>query len=552
MSKPATPTTQHTPRRRGEESIKETFEAIAIAFILAFVFRAFVVEAFVIPTGSMAPTLLGQHLRVPCQQCGHRFATDVPDRRGEQRTAIPLRSRTGITCPMCRFTNHLPQGTRPSSGDRILVQKYIYNVRSPQRWDVAVFKNPQQPEVNFIKRLVGLPNEAVHLFEGNVYTAPLDDSGNPVESGWRIARKSDRPDVQRAVWQPIYHSQYIPLDEGDPARNQLRDRRWRTPWVAEGPRQDAWQIDNRRSYRFDSDRDGRVRFDFSRGGDDETAGLYPYNQHRAWIDPEPMEDIRLAVGVEPDQAGLRIALTTTARLHDGQHQDTELGAEQLTATLDETGELRLTAGDLETGEIRAELDRVQVRPLRPGRTTRLELWYVDQEASVWIDGRRVLQRRFDPPMDVLRERPGPLDRPETLHISVAGSPVTLHQVELDRDLYYSTLSGADQRRARGAMVRLGDRVAGWRRPLIIRDNEYFPVGDNGPQSDDGRFWQHVDETIAEQYFADRLADGEDAAGLVPEELMMGRAFFVYFPAPYPWQAGGRQIVPNFGDMRMIR
>ena len=47
-------------RRAAEGSVRETIESIIIAFVLAFVFRAFVVEAFVIPTGSMAPTLLGQ------------------------------------------------------------------------------------------------------------------------------------------------------------------------------------------------------------------------------------------------------------------------------------------------------------------------------------------------------------------------------------------------------------------------------------------------------------------------------------------------------------
>src|SRR4051812_37749921 len=54
-------------------SIKETIEAILVAFILAFIFRGFVVEAFVIPTGSMAPTLLGAHMRFTCDDCGYQF-----------------------------------------------------------------------------------------------------------------------------------------------------------------------------------------------------------------------------------------------------------------------------------------------------------------------------------------------------------------------------------------------------------------------------------------------------------------------------------------------
>src|SRR5271165_5258911 len=54
-------------------NIKETIESILVAFILAFIFRAFVVEAFVIPTGSMAPTLLGAHMRFVCPDCGYTF-----------------------------------------------------------------------------------------------------------------------------------------------------------------------------------------------------------------------------------------------------------------------------------------------------------------------------------------------------------------------------------------------------------------------------------------------------------------------------------------------
>ena len=51
-------------------NIKETVESILVAFILAFIFRAFIVEAFVIPTGSMAPTLMGAHMQFTCSHCG--------------------------------------------------------------------------------------------------------------------------------------------------------------------------------------------------------------------------------------------------------------------------------------------------------------------------------------------------------------------------------------------------------------------------------------------------------------------------------------------------
>jgi hypothetical protein len=52
--------------------IANTFEWLITAFILAFVFRAFVMEAFRIPTGSMADTLKGAHFRLGCPQCGYK------------------------------------------------------------------------------------------------------------------------------------------------------------------------------------------------------------------------------------------------------------------------------------------------------------------------------------------------------------------------------------------------------------------------------------------------------------------------------------------------
>src|SRR4051794_31740732 len=72
---PAKKTTE-TPAESSDGNIKETIESILVAFILAFIFRAYVVEAFVIPTGSMAPTLLGAHMRYQCVDCGYRFTVN--------------------------------------------------------------------------------------------------------------------------------------------------------------------------------------------------------------------------------------------------------------------------------------------------------------------------------------------------------------------------------------------------------------------------------------------------------------------------------------------
>src|SRR3954447_19504694 len=102
-AKPAKP-------KSDQSSVKETLESILVAFALAFIFRAFVVEAFVIPTGSMAPTLLGAHVRFRCPDCGRRFEVNYsqPSSGGED-ILIPSEANGTyrVFCPNCGYK--LPQ-----------------------------------------------------------------------------------------------------------------------------------------------------------------------------------------------------------------------------------------------------------------------------------------------------------------------------------------------------------------------------------------------------------------------------------------------------------
>ena len=68
---------------------------------------------------------------------------------------------------MCRFPMSVdPETTRGTpaesyNGDRIIVGKFAYEFSDPERWDVIVFKFPGNANMNYIKRLVGLPNERI-------------------------------------------------------------------------------------------------------------------------------------------------------------------------------------------------------------------------------------------------------------------------------------------------------------------------------------------------------------------------------------------------------
>ena len=112
---------------------REYFESIVIAVILALFVRTFIVQAFKIPTGSMENNLLiGDHLLV------NKFVFGPTESRAEHAL--------------------LPVG-------------------EVKRLDIVVFKYPQEPERDFIKRVIGLPGETVELREKKVYIngTPLDE-----------------------------------------------------------------------------------------------------------------------------------------------------------------------------------------------------------------------------------------------------------------------------------------------------------------------------------------------------------------------------------------
>ena len=115
-----------------KSTVREYFETIVIAVILSLFVRTWVVQAFQIPTGSMENNLLiGDHLLV------NKFVFG-------------------------------PASTGPAAA--------ILPVRDVRRGDIVVFKYPEQPERDFIKRVIGLPGETLELRNKKVYV-----NGNPLD-----------------------------------------------------------------------------------------------------------------------------------------------------------------------------------------------------------------------------------------------------------------------------------------------------------------------------------------------------------------------------------
>ena len=99
-----------TPR----DSMREIAETVVFVVVLVLLLKAFVAEAFVIPTGSMATTLLGYHKTVICPECGYRFDVNCSkevDVQEPQRVPV-----IGCTCPNCRVRIDLDRRVHPGGG----------------------------------------------------------------------------------------------------------------------------------------------------------------------------------------------------------------------------------------------------------------------------------------------------------------------------------------------------------------------------------------------------------------------------------------------------
>lgn len=245
------------------KSVRETVESVVIAFALAFLFRTFEAEAFVIPTGSMAPTLQGRHQDVDCPMCGNAYrisASQEVDQTTERKRADIVAGE----CPNCRYwacTNRrlgedlLKQGyARPfndgalkvatesssANGDRIIVSKFAYALQDPQRWDVFVFRFPGQASRNYIKRLVGLPGDNLMIYRGDIFqTLEKAPSGEvPEKLKYRVERKP--PDKVRAMAQRVYDNQY----QAEKLYQAGWPHRW-TSWPRSAePETNGWQADS--------------------------------------------------------------------------------------------------------------------------------------------------------------------------------------------------------------------------------------------------------------------------------------------------------------------
>ena len=156
---------------------REYGEALFVALILALVIRTFVVQAFKIPSESMVKTLLvGDHL-------------------------LASKFSYGIKIP---FTH-----------------SYIYKGEDPVKGDIIIFEYPNDPSVDYIKRIVGTPGDTIEVRNKQLFR-----NGEPVKESFVRFTEPDRIQPVRDNFGPVT----VPADKyfvmGDNRDNSMDSRFW--------------------------------------------------------------------------------------------------------------------------------------------------------------------------------------------------------------------------------------------------------------------------------------------------------------------------------------
>lgn len=466
--------------RRRSHPWRDNIEGILTALVLALIIRHFVFEVFVIPTGSMSPTLLGQHRDLVCPNCSYAFALDSGDSRAGSPKVI------GAMCPNCGhfFREEVvrrtfctcfpswPQRLFWRGGNRVIVNKFLCHFCPPRRWDITVFRYPKldvecrscgrlsrnvpepgdgvlrcpicgstkvrRQKKNFIKRLIGLPGETITIRHGDIY------------ANGALQRKPR--EVQEGLWQFVYDSAY-----------QIREplERLSPRWAAEeGTFREA---------------SGVLELIPGDSGAAQVRYRLPVWDFNAYNGDQRevvsgMGDLRLDVRVRLDRPG---AVRLQIQEDDMRH----------VATV-RFGDAPFKTGLSSGGRLMADCDF----SADPSLEHHIVFSNVDDRQELWVDGAQVLDHEYNLALDQV---PGGAWS-GTVYLTVeGGARAAFAQVRLERDIYY-----VDELELSSPYAPTAE----------VPDDSYFALGDNPRNSLDGRYW-----------------------GFVPADRIIGKAEIVWWP-----------------------
>jgi len=561
------------PHHQPADSAREVIETIVFVVVLVLLLKSFVAEAFVIPTGSMAETLLGYQKMVTCPQCKLEFPLNCSSEVDPQdgKNASPVLQ---CVCPNCQakieFLN--PRDPRAQleaqnpnlipdpgwkSGDRVLVAKYAYEMgQEPERLDVVVFKFPgNSPDdsppfpasgpvkkhvpMNYIKRLIGLPGQIIAIHRGKIYFVAAGKG--PRYPDQEEAAKT--PGGELLLWQIQHtHRNLWPSSVGpapDPEVKRLWDEK-----KFEIIRKSPANILAMRRLVYDNDHqaadltgEGYMRWLRSGGWKNKDRTNFEHdgaeNKGFDWLryrhvlrnhpgEPQLITDF---MGYNTSEGGGGMNWTTDLMVECEVQSLDGIGtfALELSCTSSRfqaqfdlsTGKCtlyRIDAG--EDGERSIELGKVDTTPLKGKGKHLVRFANVDERLLVWVDERLPFGEKgvpYDPIRGTLTPDRNDVERP--VSVGANGAKVLVSKLKVFRDTYYTT----------GKLDKFSDsfrlNVASPEAEATVGKPTTWPVSTYYVQP--GHYMCMGDNSPA--------SSDSRSWGLVPRRLLLGRALLVYYP-----------------------
>lgn len=401
-------------------------------------------------------------------------------------------------CPNC---GHYPPNDKPipvSNGDRILVLKCIYQFFEPKQWDVVVFKDPLDPTINYIKRLVGRPEEKVEIIDGDIYI------------NGRISRKP--PKVQNELWMTVYDNDYQPVR---PTEGTFNGHFWQQPF--RNIPDSRWKInpDNPTVFDLDSPAEqiNTMIYDTKIGNDFRATYAY--------------DDIK-SYKYMPFCSDLMVRFYTN-RLDSEGLVGIEMSKYQINykAWVDFGGDMTIEAVK---GNESVELAHKSIEPPAMNKPALVKFTNVDHQLIFQFGGEKLTYDLGGGPDDTGQRKTN--IQPQVRIFG--GGKVTLSHVAIFRDIHYTTSQVGNSGESARAMEG---------KPFTLGKDEFFVLGDNTPNSLDSRWWSRPGVGNNGR---------EYAKGIVPRDYLVGKALFVYWPSGFkPFAKFPISIIPNVGQLRFI-
>jgi signal peptidase I len=182
--------------------------ATATGALVFLVVRPLVMEAYVIPSFAMAPTLVSWHKHGVCPQCGETLF--VPTRSPSERPGAEYWNTQSLgVCSHCFQASTVDStDTRPEpiNADHIVANKLM----SPRRWDIVVFRSTEDPSLKYPRRVVGLPGEKVFIKDGAIW---VNDQKQTPPNDLEELQYTSEPQMSLQVLQGTLEQPWVLADD---------------------------------------------------------------------------------------------------------------------------------------------------------------------------------------------------------------------------------------------------------------------------------------------------------------------------------------------------